>query len=91
MGAKYDQPMLDLMSRSQPRDRIPALLPDGTHVANKTGNLAGVINDAGIIYLPNGNRLLVSVLTHHVNEDAARQFIAELSQAAYNYYNKGQK
>ena len=91
MGAKYDQPALDLLSRSLPRDRIPALLPPGTHVANKTGNLDGIINDAGIIYLPNGNRLLVSVLTHHVNEDSARQFIAELSLAAFNYYNKGQK
>lgn len=91
MGGKYDQQMLDLLSRSLPRDRIPALLPDGTRVANKTGNLGGVMNDAGIIYLPNGNRLAVSVLTHHVNEDAARQFIAELSLAAYNYYNKGQK
>jgi len=90
MGAKYDQPLLDLLSRSLPRDRIPAMLPEGTHVANKTGNLGGVINDAGIIWLPNGNRLIVSVLTHHVDEDAARQFIAELSLAAYNYYNKGQ-
>jgi beta-lactamase class A len=90
MGAKYDQPLIDLMSKSLPRDRIPAMLPEGTHVANKTGNLTGIINDAGIIWLPNGNRLIVSVLTHHVDEDAARQFIAELSLAAYNYYNKGQ-
>jgi beta-lactamase class A len=90
MGARYDQPLLDLLSQSLPRDRIPAMLPEGTHVANKTGNLTGIINDAGIIWLPNGNRLIVSVLTHHVDEDAARQFIAELSLAAYNYYNKGQ-
>ncbi len=91
LGPEYDKPMLDLLSRTQLRDRIPSLLPPDTHTANKTGDLDGVKNDAGIIYLPNGQRLLVSVLTHHVNDVAARQFIAELSLAAYNFYNKGQK
>lgn len=89
LGPKYDQLMLDLLSRSQPRDRIPALLPPGTNIANKTGNLEGIINDAGIVYLPNGNRLLISVLTHYVNDVAARQFIAELSLSVYNFYNLG--
>jgi beta-lactamase class A len=87
LGPKYDQPMLDLLSRTQPRDRIPALLPPGTHTANKTGNLDGVINDSGIVYLPNGNRLLISVLIHNVNDATGRQFIADLSLAVYNFYN----
>lgn len=91
MGAKDDQPMLDLYSRSVPRDRISADLPPGTKVANKTGTLPGIINDSGIIYLPNGNRVVVSVLTDNVNEEAARQFIADVSSATYNFYNKGQK
>ncbi len=83
-------PLLGLLSRTLPRDHIPALLPPGTHTANKTGNLDGIINDSGIVYLPNGNRLLISVLTHSVDDAAARQFIADLSLAVYNFYARSQ-
>lgn len=86
LGPKYDQAMLELLSQTNIRDRIPALLPAGTRVANKTGDLAGVVNDAGIIYLPNGNQVAVVVITSQVNDGAARKFIAELSLATYNYY-----
>ena len=34
--------------------RIPGLLPGGTVVAHKTGTLGGVVDDVGIVYLPNG-------------------------------------
>ena len=42
--------------------RLPLLLPDGLVVAHKTGTLAGVANDAGILY-GQGVDLVVAVLT----------------------------
>lgn len=88
LGPQYDPQMLDLMSHDNIRDRIPALLPPGTKVANKTGNLTGIINDAGIVFLPNGQRLVIVAMTHHADNAGATTFISQLSLAAYNFYAK---
>ena len=42
--------MYSLLKMQQRRNKIPANLPDGVKVANKTGELDDVENDAGIIY-----------------------------------------
>ncbi len=86
LGPRYDQQMLDLMLQDQVDDRIPALLPPGTRVANKTGNLGGVVNDSALVFLPNGQRLVITVMVHQSNAAAAYKFIAELSLAAYTFY-----
>jgi beta-lactamase class A len=88
LGSNYDKEMLDLMLRQKVRDRIPALLPPNTKIANKTGDLSDVENDAGLVFLPNGQRLAITVMVHNVSDlSAARQFISELSLAAYNFYS----
>jgi len=45
---------IEIMKRQQVNDRLPLLLPAGTPVAHKTGELGGVRHDAGIIYAPAG-------------------------------------
>ncbi|MGC4107052.1 MAG: serine hydrolase [Thermomicrobiales bacterium] len=49
----------DILSQQQVRDRIPALLPANTVTINKTGNLEGIVNDAGIVELASGPRIIV--------------------------------
>ncbi len=79
-------------------NRLPMLLtaglPEGTPIAHKHGwvTVNGIINtigDAGIIYSPGGNYILVTFLYHPVQLiwDSASQIIADLSTAVYNYYN----
>ena len=48
--------MVEVMSRQEWRDKIPAGLPDGLLVANKTGGVSGTSNDAAIVYTPAGRR-----------------------------------
>ena len=79
-------------------NRLPVLLtaglPEGTPIAHKHGwvTVNGVINaigDAGIIYTPGGNYVMV-VFLHHPEQliwDSASTLVAELAQAAYNFYN----
>jgi beta-lactamase class A len=87
LGPQYDQQMLDMMSQQKIRDRIPALLPPGTRVANKTGDIDGINNDTGLVFLPNGQRLAITVMVHNSNNfTASRQFISDISLAAYNFY-----
>jgi beta-lactamase class A len=87
LSPRYDQEMLDLMTQQHIKDRIPALLPPGTKVANKTGDLVGVYNDTGLVFLPNGQRLAITVMVRNIdNMTLASRFISEVSLAAYNFY-----
>jgi hypothetical protein len=74
--------MLKRLQRQEINDRIPAQLPEGTLVAHKTGNLAGVVHDAGILFTPHGPRVLVA-MTWDADDDAANDFIAHLASTVY--------
>jgi beta-lactamase class A len=74
--------------------RIKGLLPPGTVVAHKTGS-SGVVNgfavatnDSGVVYLPNGRQLAVSVyLKGSTRPDAERdRVIARIARAAYDAF-----
>jgi beta-lactamase class A len=80
------------------KNRLPMLLtaglPEGTPIAHKHGWVTsnGVINtigDAGIVYTPGGNYILV-VFLHHPEQliwDSASTLVSNLSTAVYNFYN----
>jgi beta-lactamase class A len=55
--------MLDLLKGQEVNYLLSAGLPSGTVFAHKTGNLPGVLNDAGIVYLPDGRTITLAVLT----------------------------
>lgn len=74
--------MLDILSRQQINDRLPAYLPEGTTVAHKTGNLDGLVHDVGVIWAPAGP-VVVVVLTETWDEGAAIELIRELAAGAY--------
>ncbi len=81
------------------RNKLPVLLtaglPEGTQIAHKHGWITdgtGVIRtmgDAGIIYTPGGNYVMVVFLYDPVQLiwEEASGLIARLSQSVYNYYN----
>ncbi|HVW98473.1 MAG TPA: class A beta-lactamase, subclass A2 [Mucilaginibacter sp.] len=77
--------------------RLKTLLPSGTVVAHKTGtsptNAEGVspaTNDVGIVTLPGGKHLIISVFVCNSKDDEATRegIIAKISKAAYDYYTK---
>ncbi len=45
------KPIIEALENNLRNNRIPALLPDEAVIAHKTGSLAGVVNDAGIVRL----------------------------------------
>jgi len=83
--AASDQ-MLKLLLNQQINDRLPADLPSGTAVAHKTGNLEGVVNDAGIVYGPNASFILV-VLSHDADDGNATAAEAALARSLYDQFN----
>lgn len=78
--------MLALLTDQQVNDRLPAYLPDGTVVAHKTGNLDGIVHDAGVIYAP-AHEVIVVVLSDDVNPDEAIEFMAWLGELTYWFFS----
>lgn len=86
-GAEYMYHLLKMQTRT---NKIPAQMPDGVKVANKTGELDNVENDAGIIYdTAKGIDLVVCFMSQDLNDTAAAQsVIAQDSRMIYGYYNE---
>jgi beta-lactamase class A len=68
--------------------RIPALLPESTRVVHKTGTISGSTNDTGIVFLPGGTHLLMTVFTKDAKAPVAdrEHVIAEIARFAYDYF-----
>lgn len=96
VSLQSSEQILDLLSKSQMNDRIPAKLPEGLKVAHKTGELAGVRNDAGIVFLapPAGGAYVIVMMSKNLRgEDEGVENLAEISRIVYEYYsaNPGEK
>jgi beta-lactamase class A len=80
------------------KNRLPVLLtaglPEATPIAHKhgwvtTNGIINTIGDAGIIYSPGGNYILV-IFLHHDDQliwEPAAALVAQLSSTVYNFYN----
>lgn len=66
-------------------DRIPARLPVEVVVAHKTGLERGVCHDAGIIFSPYGDFLIVVLTKGAASTQEAKDFIATVTFEVYNY------
>jgi beta-lactamase class A len=87
ISANASNRMVDLLEQQEVNDRIPALLPAGTPVAHKTGDLPGVKNDVGIVYGPGGS-YVIAVFSQDADEDEATNVIAQISLLAYQHYGE---
>lgn len=79
------QIMLDTRTGS---GRLRGMLPMGTPVAHKTGTVGDVINDVGVITLPDGQgHVVVAVFVQSRASSAERDAaIAQLARAAHDYF-----
>lgn len=82
--------MYYLLKMQERRNKIPAQMPEGVHVANKTGELGNVENDAGIIFdTAKGADLVICFMSQGlVDTGSAQQSIANISRGIYGYYNE---
>ncbi|HEX4934843.1 MAG TPA: serine hydrolase [Gemmatimonadaceae bacterium] len=78
--------MLDILHAQEFRSGIPAQLPKGARVANKTGEISTIAHDAGVVYPPDRRPYVVVVLTEWDPEAGRRMsLIARASRAVYDY------
>lgn len=76
--------MLALLAQQRITNRLPAYLPADAVVAHKTGNLSGIVHDAGVIFTPSGP-LVVVVLTEHASEYEAGDVMGRLGALVYQF------
>ncbi len=81
--------MIRVMSENHIGELIEAGVPAGTTVAHKHGWIDDVHGDAGIVFTPGGNYVLVMALYNPVWLDYLESFplMGEISREVYNYYN----
>lgn len=78
--------MVDILKRQQFRDVIPAKLPDNVQVAHKTGTLSQVHHDSGIVYLPDGRKYVLVLLSKNLMDfDKGTELLANISFMLYQY------
>lgn len=84
----YSNQMLTFLKNQTVRTKIPQGVPSGVTVANKTGELSNVENDAAIVYSSKGDYIIVVLSGSQTNTATARNNIIKISEMTYNYYNK---
>jgi beta-lactamase class A len=78
--------MIAVLERQRFNEGIPALLPRGTRVAHKTGDITGINHDGAIVYPRRGKPYVLVVLTRGVTDiKASSRLIADLSAMVYRH------
>lgn len=75
--------MLTLMKGQQVRTKLPSKLPSEVITANKTGELADVENDIGLVFAENDPFAIVVLMQDITSTETARQAIGEFTLNAY--------
>jgi len=67
---------------------LPRDLPDGLKIANKPGDLEGVRNDSGVVFVQNGPYIICVMMTYLHREREGEQAISKVSLAAYRMFDR---
>ena len=72
------------MSNLPTQKLIKAGIPENATLLHKTGDIKSALADAGIIYLPNGRKYILSIIVERPSNDPrARNLIEEISKTVY--------
>lgn len=78
---------INLLKGQKVNDRLPTGLPDGTVIAHKTGELDGYRHDAGIVYGPRGEYLVVMLSGVWDSTTYANSTFTTLSKNLWDYFS----
>jgi beta-lactamase class A len=89
VNKKSSEAMIKILLDQTFNEIIPAGLPKEVKVAHKTGSITGVHHDSGIIFLPDGRRYVLVLLSKGLeDEKAAIQAMAQVSKMIYHFMMK---
>jgi CubicO group peptidase (beta-lactamase class C family) len=86
VDAGSSKEMIAILMDQKLRDKIPKKLPPEVKVACKTGSITAVSHDSGIIYLPDGRKYVLVLLSKGVKDlDDVNNTLANVSRLIYDY------
>ena len=89
VNKKASDEMINILLDQHFNEIIPTKLPAGVKVAHKTGSITGIQHDAGIVYLPNGKKYVLVLLSKNLeNKDDGIAVMANVSAMVYSYFTK---
>lgn len=78
--------MIKILLDQKFNEKIPKYLPDNVKVAHKTGSISKVEHDSGVIFLPDGRKYVLVVLSKDLdNNEKGIETIARISKLIYDY------
>ena len=78
--------IINIMGKVKNVNLIKAGLPEGVDFIHKTGDIGTMLGDAGVVYMPSGQRYIVVILALRPhNNPNGKAYIQEASKLIYNY------
>ncbi|MEJ5304577.1 MAG: serine hydrolase [Ignavibacteria bacterium] len=78
--------MIKILLDQKFNEKIPRYLQDNVKVAHKTGSISKVEHDSGVIFLPDGRKYVLVVLSKDLdNNEKGIETIARISKLIYDY------
>ncbi len=79
--------MIKILLDQRFNEIIPAQLPKNVKVAHKTGSITGIQHDSGIVFLPDGKKYVLVLLSRFdpADEKKAIKAMADVSKLIYDY------
>ena len=86
VSKQASEAMIDILLDQRFNTIIPAKLPNSVKVAHKTGSINGVHHDSGIVFLPDGRKYVLVILSKNLkDDDAATAVMANVSEIIYKH------
>jgi beta-lactamase class A len=79
--------MIDILLDQRFTEMIPAKLPRDVRVAHKTGWITGVVHDSGIVFLPDGRKYVLVILSKQLSQnELGTEAGAQISKIVYDWF-----
>ncbi|KAA9356566.1 serine hydrolase [Larkinella humicola] len=87
VSPEASQDMIRILLDQRFNSVIPAKLPKTVRVAHKTGSITSVRHDSGIVFLPDGRKYVLVLLSKEIkNDTAVVESLATVSGMIYQYF-----
>ena len=86
VNSESSKAMIDILLNQKFNDIIPVRLPKEVKVAHKTGWIKGIHHDSAIVFLPDGRKYVLIILSKNLeDEENAKESMAMVSKMIYDY------
>lgn len=86
VSKEASEAMINILFDQKFNEIIPALLPENVKVAHKTGSITAVHHDSGIVFLPDGRKYVLVLLSKELGDfDSGTERMAKVSKMIYDY------